>query len=157
MNCREAEACIHAEHDGALADDRSAALRAHLGTCAACRRLRAQLTDALDALRADAQNVRVPDAEREWQALRRQLRAAEPSRDRSRIAWFGVPLAAAAALVVAFFVTPKSGSDASSAAPTPLVAKQTVAPAAVAPANSTIVYVDDASGWTFVWSPADSG
>jgi anti-sigma factor RsiW len=157
MNCREAQPQIFAERDGALDTVQRAALEGHLATCDACRRTRADFTAALTAWRVEVHTVVVPDAEREWHAVRRRIRGgAETGAERvlrprrNLFTWIAVPLGAAAAVAVALFVSPQTGS--------------TVHPAVqsgshVARVNSvdvpgnnatTMIFVDDKSGWLFV-------
>jgi hypothetical protein len=91
--------------------------------------------------------VRTPDAELEWQKLRREIRGGAGSATaaksaRSRIAWFAIPLAAAAAIAVGLFVN--QGADPSNA-PAPVVARAKPVDNA-----STVIFTDAKSGWTFV-------
>jgi hypothetical protein len=158
MNCREAQPQIFAERDGALDQVQRAALDGHLAQCDACRRVRDEFSAALTAWRVDVIRVAVPDAEREWHAVRRRIRggaesgAARPARPRRNLfTWIAVPLGAAAAVAVALFVTQP--------APTPIAAQHTKphvarADSVEAPGNnaSTTVFVDDKSGWLIVWA-----
>jgi anti-sigma factor RsiW len=148
MNCRQAEDFIFAERDGALSEDQRAALVSHVAACAACQRTRNGLTTAIDAWRVSNSRLHVPDAERAWHDVRRVIRGAEtvPHR-RSTIGWLGVPLAAAAAIAIGFYLAPapaQSGATTENAQ----VASRDVS--TVSPPGSTVVYVDDKSGWTFV-------
>ena len=77
MNCREAQDRILTERDGALDQTSRVALAGHLADCAGCRRVRDDLTAAVSAWRAEVANVRVPDAEREWHAVRRKIRGGD--------------------------------------------------------------------------------
>jgi hypothetical protein len=157
MNCREVQPQIFAERDGTLDKNLRAALDGHLAQCDACRRIRDNLTAALAAWRTEVANVVVPDAEREWHAVRRRIRGgAEAGAERSSrprrnlFTRLAVPLGAAAAIAVTLFVVTQESSVAPSSAP-----------ANVARANSgdvpaddatTMVFVDDKSGWLFVWA-----
>lgn len=151
MNCREAQDRILTERDGALDQTSRVALAGHLADCAGCRRVRDDLTAAVSAWRAEVANVRVPDAEREWHAVRRKIRggetaAAGPARSRrSLFTWIALPLGAAAAAAIALFVSPSPQFD-----PAPIAHVDSVE----APGNnaSTMVFVDDKSGWLIVWA-----
>ena len=163
MNCREAQSQIFAERDGALENSQRVALDGHLTSCGDCRRIRENLTASLTAWRIEVIETPVPDAEREWHAVRRRIRggaeagAVRDSRPRRNLfAWVGIPLGAAAALAFGVFVSSPSSS--------------TVQPGErsgshVARANSvevpgnnatTMVFVDDKSGVLFVLA-ADGG
>lgn len=150
MNCRQAEHELFASQDGARDETRRAALGAHVDACPACRKLQAALAGAVDALRTEAAQVRVPDAELEWQKLRREIRGGAESRAAAsrgaRAAWFALPLAAAAA--VALMVMNPAGQDAS---PPPKRAE-----VARVEKPSSVVFVDDQSGFVFVWAEDDS-
>ncbi len=150
MNCREAENYLFAERDGALDANQRAALSAHVTECAGCRRIRNQLAEALQSLASTTQTVRVPDADLEWQKLRREIRGAHAEPRRSLATWLGVPLAAAAAIALGLYVAPGGHRSAPTHDTTEVIAQE--APAANG-ATSTVVYVDDNSGWTFVWAP----
>jgi hypothetical protein len=154
MNCREAQPQIFAERDGALDTVQRAALDGHLAQCDACRRVRENLASAVSAWRIEAVNVRVPDAEREWQAVRRRIRGgAESSAERTArprrnvFAWIALPLGAAAALAVTFFVI-RNPSGAGADVPVHLARTNSVdIPGGNA---TTMVFVDEKSGWLFV-------
>ena len=140
MNCRDIEPLLLAERDGVLTPEQHAALARHVAACPACRQERIIYGEAVTFLKTDAANVAVPNVDEEWRTLRGQLHgeAAKPAK-KPRLApviWFGAPLAAAAAVAFAFFLTK----------PAP------VAPPEAAPAAS-IAYVDSDSGWLVVWSP----
>lgn len=160
MNCREVQHQLFAEGDGALDNSQRAALEGHVAQCADCRRIREDLTTALTVWRIDTARVIVPDAEREWHAVRRKIRggmtnaANEQALTRRNIfAWLTIPLGAAAALAVALFVSRPSPQPAHAvpAMPTAQVAR---ADAIEAPGNnaSTMVFVDDQSRWLIVWA-----
>jgi predicted anti-sigma-YlaC factor YlaD len=152
MNCREAESRLFAAEGDA---SERAALDTHLAGCATCRAARDRLAAALDTWRAEARATPVPDTEREWHAVRRRIRGgagSEAARPRRwLLPWLALPLGAAAALAVTLFV-----------------GREEIAPRAAAPQGasadsidvpgnaSTMVYVDDKSGWLIVWA-SDSG
>jgi hypothetical protein len=159
MNCREAQSQIFAERDGALDNALRVALDGHLATCDGCRRNRENLTAALTGWRIQITQVTVPDAEREWHAVRRRIRggveagAVRATRPRrSLFTWIAVPVGAAAAAALALWVPSR---------PTSGVPLDDHSGAHVARANSidvtgnkapTMIFVDDKSGWTFVWA-----
>ena len=166
MNCRDNESLILAERDGALTKDQLAALSDHVATCPACHQLRANLATALDAYQAEVAAIPVPDTDEAWRDLQAKLPGAVGKSSRKRplapIIWFSAPLAAAAAIAVAFFVnrpTPATppGELAFSAPP---YDPSTIAGAdfveAGDPNASTLVYVDKESGWLVVWA-TDAG
>src|ERR1044072_1311092 len=117
MNCREAHNQILAERDGALGNPERAALISHVEQCGACRRGREDLPAALSLWQTTAQAVVVPDAEREWHAVRRKIRGGVEAgevrltpRRPGLLTWLAVPVAAAAALAFALYMSP-GGDD----------------------------------------------
>jgi anti-sigma factor RsiW len=153
MNCREATPQIFAERDGALDEIQRAALAEHLAHCAGCRKMRESFATAVDALRHSTEQVRVPDAELEWQKLRREIRGGAGSTAATstrRMAWFGLPLAAAAAVALAFFMNSPTSDQTDGAERTRLAIAKSADPAVASP--STVVFVDDKSGYVFVWA-----
>lgn len=153
MNCREAQTHLFAERDGALDNHQRVTLEGHVAHCADCRRMRDSLTAALLAWRTENEKTPVPDAEREWHAVRRQIRggAEAGATSRSRrplIPWLVAPLGAAAALALTFYVVrdPVTGTPAEAAQ----VAR---ADSVEVPGGSvSSVFVDDKSGWLVVWA-----
>lgn len=150
MNCRDIEPLLLAERDGVLTKDQHTALADHVATCPACQKLRAVTGEAVTFLKTDAANVQVPDVDQEWRKLRAQLHGetAKPAKKRplAPVIWFAAPLAAAAALTIAFFASRPVTPQASPLTPQASVeAGETVA--------STIAYVDKDSGWLVVWAP----
>lgn len=156
MNCSAARQQIFAERDGALGQAQRAALAEHVAGCAECRRVRHDLAAAVDVWRADVREARIPSPDVEWQKVRRRLHAGATHR-RSMAAWVAVPVAAAAAVAIGLYVAP--GGHHEPAGGTREVAaavENRPAVIGVAPADSTVVYVDDKSGWTFVWEPTSA-
>lgn len=156
MNCREAEHQIFAERDGALDSHQRAALGAHVAQCATCRQMRDGLAHAIESWRVSTEAVRTPDADLEWLNLRREIRrgaGAKPaSTARSPWAtWVALPAAAAAALAVVLAV--RHGNRGATPEATKAVARAHVE-ASVENA-SPVVFVDDKSGWVFVWATND--
>jgi predicted anti-sigma-YlaC factor YlaD len=152
MNCRSAQRLLSVARDGALAARECAALATHVEECAECRQFRVTIDAAGESLRTAAARVTVPDEERAWQDVRRELRAARPA---GRDAWWGavrwaLPLGAAAAVALVAF-RPESDQP---------IATRMVARAdfVEVPGNaSSVVYVDDQSGWLVVWASAEPG
>lgn len=158
MNCREAQDQIFAERDGAPDDSRRAALDGHVAHCADCRRIQDDLTATFALWRTRAESVTVPDAEREWHAVRRQIRGgveagtSATTRSRWSFSWFAVPLGAAAALALALYVSPPR-PDAVEPTDAALTHGASAESIDVPGSNaSTMVFVDDKSGWLVVWA-----
>lgn len=122
-----------------------------MAECAACQRWQVELARAMDAVRADAAAVPLPDVEAEWRRL--QDRLAAPRRRRlAPITWIGLPLAAAAAIALAFFVTrPGPAGFASGGI-------ASVDYVEVAGRDATpVVYLDNDSGMLVVWAVDNGG
>jgi len=151
MNCREAQDQILTASDGLRAEGSRADLASHLAGCAGCRRIQNDLEAALSTWRTEVATVAVPDAEREWHAVRRRIRGAgdaaqsAPRSRRSLYTWIALPLGAAAAAALALLISPSPRFD-----PEPIAHVDSVE----APGNnaSTLVFVDDQSGWLIVWA-----
>lgn len=158
MNCRDIEPLLLAERDGVLTTKQHAELADHVAGCPACRRARFNYGDAVTFLKTDAANVRVPDADKEWQTIRAQLHGAgaKPARQRplAPVIWFSAPFAAAAALVFAFFLTRAPVPQTPSLAPQFPVTELARAEFVEAGDSnaSTMIYVDKESGWLVVWA-----
>lgn len=153
MNCSEAHRHLATERDSALEPGTHAGLEAHLAGCAECRRRRSELRAGLEQWRHATAQVQIPDPEREWHAVRRRLRSegSHPAWATRRVLpWLALPFGAAAAVAVAFYIGQDDLRPASRPAPEPKIAQ---APAPVDPSNaSTMVFVDDKSGWLVVWA-----
>ncbi len=157
MNCRDNESLILAERDGALTTEQRAALSDHVATCPACAQLRTRLHTALDTYKADVAAIPVPDTNQAWRDLQSRLHKPARKRPLAPVIWFGAPLAAAAALTFAFFVTrPITSTPSGELALTPVYDPSMIAGAdyveAGDPNASTMVYVDKESGWLVVWA-----
>lgn len=148
MNCRDVETLLWAERDGALTTAQRALLDRHGAECPACRQTRAALAQGLQGFRADAAAVAVPNAEEEWLALRPRLPAVEAKptakRKLAQVIWLGTPLAAVAAIAIAFFVEVP-------VPPSPEIARADFVETTDTN-TSTMVYVDKESGWLVVWA-----
>lgn len=159
MNCHEAQNALFADRDDPLAASQQAALETHLATCGECKRVRQGLEATFSSWRHQNATTPIPDAQREWHAVRRRIRGGsdvsgqEATRRprRGLFAWVALPVsAAAAALAVALYVGPftlKSPEPSASLAQT-----ARVSPATSEAAASNMVFVDDKSGWLVVWS-----
>lgn len=156
MNCRDIGPLLSAERDGVLTNEQRAALVQHVAACPSCQQAREEFVHAMDAFRADAMNVRVPDVDEEWLRLRTQI-AANPNKKHPKtklapIIWIGGSLAAAAAVAFAFVsVRPQVKTPAVAVALAPEVAQAEYVEPGDAKA-STMVYVDKDSGWLVVWA-----
>ena len=160
MNCREALSLMSTERDAPLEPGARSGFEAHLAECVACRQARSGLTSALDVWRANHASVKVPDADREWLAVRRRRRGdagAEATFSRSSrrtaLAWLAMPIAATL-IALAFFLPPRAPDQtAGSVGPAIARADSVEVPGGSA---STMVFVDDKSGWLIVWA-SDAG
>ncbi len=159
MNCREAQSHLFAERDGALDFSQRTALDGHVAHCADCRRIRDELSAALTTWRDETARAPLPDVEREWHAVRRKIRggaeagtATTTARSRRMVSWFAIPFAAAAALMLALYIG-SSGSSPQGVSPQLPASQIARADSVEVPGNaSTMVYVDDKSGWLIVWA-----
>lgn len=160
MNCRDIESLILAERDGVFTQEQHAALSDHIAACPACLQLRTSLNTALDSLQADVAAVTVPDASDSWRELQAKLHQPARTRPLAPVFWLSAPLAAAAAIAIAFFairpVAPAPEAGLAIAPPPPLHDPSVIAGAefveAGDPNASTLVYVDKESGWLVVWA-----
>ncbi len=158
MNCHSAQPLLSAERDGALTLRERADLEAHVAGCAECRRFKAVLAAAGEHLQVAAAQVKMPDEERAWQDIRREIRAAKQAPAR---AWwsFGrwtMPVGAAvAALAVIAIVAPTITDD----DPPEVATTARAEYVEVGEGASSVVYKDDQSGWLVVWAvpPPKSG
>lgn len=149
MNCRDVQRLLSAERDGALTAPGRADLAGHMAECADCRQFQALLIETGESLRRAEARVQVPDEERAWQDIRREIRVIRPAKAGAwwRPLRWAVPLGAAAAAAIVAWLP---GDDE--------FAVQSVARAEfveVPNDASSVVYVDDKSGWLVVW--ADGG
>ncbi len=149
MNCRTAEDQIYVERDDALDAAGRRALDEHVQACAACRQKRETLTFAIGAWRTKTAAARVPEAQREWESIRRQIRggASTPAnqalpRRRFGLSWLALPLGAAAAIMMAFYANWGPASVSS-------IGRNDAVE--VSAADGSVVFVDDKSGWVVIW------
>lgn len=144
--CRAHAPLLLAEPDGTLDAAGLARLEAHVATCPTCRRQRAALRAAGDHLRATTAAIPTPDPAAAWRALRPQLTTPAAPRRATPWIWstWAAPLAAAALFTILLTRGPAPTG------PAPAVARADYVQAA--DAASTLVYVDQASGWLIVWA-----
>lgn len=149
MNCTDCERLLLGERGEPSAAE-AAAVAAHVQACPRCRALQSSLVGALGQWKAETA-AQTPDAAAAWQALRPRLRAAgRRPRRLAPLLWLSAPLAAAAALAfVMYRPAPTAHDDGFTSAHADFVE-------AGNPAASTVVYVDNDSGWLVVWA-ADAG
>ena len=161
MNCRSAQRLLSAERDGTLAPAERAALDAHLEACADCRRFRATVAGAADAWRASVASMPAPDTERAWQSIRREIRSGDVpvGGEARRTPWFSrwlLPIGAATAVAaMAIMVAPRWGQEPSPEATTPHEVARADFVEVPGNSSSSMVYVDDKSGWLVVWAVDD--
>ncbi|MEZ5277011.1 MAG: zf-HC2 domain-containing protein [Opitutaceae bacterium] len=150
MNCRQAEKALSRHLDGELPEARVEALERHLSECATCRDTAAAWAGYGEAMKAGAPAPR-PDPIAAWYDIRRTLRNREESRPAETVpAWWARPLpwvgtAAALALLAVGYLSLRQ-TDPRPSTGTTVEYVETGLPDA-----STLVYVDDESGWTIVW------
>jgi len=146
MNCRECERVILGE-DGEPSAPDAAAVTAHVQTCPRCRELQSALSTALKQWQSET-NARDPDPAASWRELRPHLAVAPRRRRRlAPVFWLAAPLAAAAAAVVLFVQRP-----APTATDLAFISARADFVEAGNPGASTVVYVDNDSGWLVVWA-----
>lgn len=158
MNCHESKTLLFAERDRPLDPNEHTAVEAHLAGCAECQRVRAGLQNAFALWRKQQTAVTVPNAEREWHAVRRRIRGGMPlestatphRRPRTWFPWIAFPLSAAAAIAIALYVDPLGLIDPNPGQPRTQSVR--VDGAAGSGEASTMVFVDDKSGWLVVWA-----
>jgi hypothetical protein len=156
MNCSAAQHFLSADRADALASDPSqgAALTAHLAGCAACRRFQSNLSQGLEGWKKQVAMIETPDVERAWQDIRREIRLStpEPRRRAYGLGRWALPLGAAAVLAVLSAVAPRWFNP-SGPAMIPMVEAAARADFVEVPNDaSSMVYVDDRSGWLVVWA-----
>lgn len=151
MNCRQAEIALSRHLDGELSAREMTRLEAHLSACPDCRRTASEWSEIGSALRA-AGPARTPDPARAWQSIHRTIRQDDGTtvpavirpRWRTTLPWAGLAAAAVLALAI-LFVPGGPGSE-----PSPFSSSIEFVETDL-PGASTVVYLDDESGWTIVW------
>jgi hypothetical protein len=157
MNCREAQSQLYAERDAALDSTQRTALEGHLAHCGNCQRVRDDLAAAFTTWRTGVNQSKIPDPEREWHAVRRRIRggadigATQTKRPGWRLfTWLAVPVAAAAAVAMALFTPPQTSQTIQSANAVAASAARGNSVDVAGAKATTVVFVDDKSGWLFV-------
>jgi hypothetical protein len=163
MNCREAQHLLCTGSDRPLEAAAPALLEAHLATCARCRQVQADFAAGLAAWRVEAAAVVVPDARHEWQAVRRRIHGGasagvSPIRPARKLVWFwrALPVAAATAIAAAIFLPRSAPDNTTAGAEGPAFARANSVEVPGTPA-STMVFVDEKSGWLIVWASDTDG
>lgn len=111
------------------------------------------MATAIQSLQAASARVSVPDSQRAWEDIRREIRTTAPagSKERRMLPRWTLPLTAAAALALAATLAPRWLSNAG----TPGTNRPEIARAdfvETAKDTSSMVYVDDKSGWLVIWA-----
>lgn len=159
MRCSDIEPLLLAERDGALTLEQRAVLDGHVVGCQGCRQTRVVLAEAAQSWRQTATSLVVPNAASEWRVLRRHLHETPApvspfQRWKPALAWAGLPLATAAAIAFLIF-SPRSGpgpeTTSNAFATSETMARADYVETGDATA-STLVYVDQESGWLIVWA-----
>ena len=159
--CRKIEALLLSEPDGALSAAELTVVEADVAGCESCRRQRILLSEVSAALKNSHRARSVPSASEEWMTLHERIhnerRHSKENRRAARpwLRW-GIPalsLGTAAAVACILYLR----------APAPThFPRATIARAEYVQsenAESTLVYVDQESGWLIVWasSPGNEG
>lgn len=150
MTCSAAQRRLSTERDGTLPSSERAALASHLAECSDCRQAQAALTAVVEHWRTATKHVAVPDSQRAWQDIRREIRATS-SPQRQGLPRWALPATATAVLLFAATLAPRWLHQAKP----PTAAGVEIARADfVETANDTssMVYVDDKSGWLVIWA-----
>ncbi|MEZ5413772.1 MAG: zf-HC2 domain-containing protein [Opitutaceae bacterium] len=157
MSCHDTQRLLSQAQDVTLSEQQRDVLARHLAACPVCRQYQAELANAAAVFRQDATAIVAPDIDQEIRAVQARLSAPPKRRKRSLapIVWLGAPLAAAAAVVFTFLSNTQS---------MPMTSPDTAVThvdyvITGDPAASTMVYVDQDSGWLVVWAesaPPDS-
>jgi ferric-dicitrate binding protein FerR (iron transport regulator) len=151
MNRDEILRLLSAERDGALGAAERAELDQVLRESPEARALRAELEAALTAFRRDAEGVRAPDADEAWPAVQARLDRPAARRRAAPVAWFALPLAAAAAVAVAFLGLRPMPTGVPADPEAGVHAQADFVELADASATP-VVFVDKESGWLVVWA-----
>jgi anti-sigma factor RsiW len=150
MNCNQAEKALSRYLDGELPAGEVADLEQHLASCSSCRETADEWQGYGETLRADAPE-RTPDPTKAWHDIRRSLRNREnPITPTTSRPWWIRPLpwTGAAATVALFTIGYFFGFSPSSEFPKGNTVEYVDTDL---PGASTVVYVDDETGWNIVW------
>jgi anti-sigma factor RsiW len=153
MNRDEILRLLSAERDGALGAEERARLDRALAVSPEARALRAEVEAAMTAFRLEAEGMRVPDADDAWRTLEARLARPAPRRRVAPVAWFALPLAAAAAVAVAFLGLRPIPTGVPADPEAGVYARADFVELADASATP-VVFVDKESGWLVVWAEA---
>lgn len=150
--CSSITDLLVAEPDGVLSPVELARIEEHLALCEACRRQRAHLKMLPARMRDATEAFSSPDIEQEWREVRRRIQSSNPAGEAS-FAWrrsltWGLPIAAAAVLTLAAVYRPLPDPGTS----VPITARAEFVQSEGS--GSTLVYVDQESGWLIVWADA---
>lgn len=150
MNCRQAEKALSRHLDDELPADEVATLEEHLATCSACRETATEWRGLGQAMRAEAPDE-IPDPTKAWHDIRRTLRNREaPAIRANRRPWWSHPLpwagagATIALLAVGYLLQDSPASQFQNGSTVEYIDTEL-------PGASTVVYVDDETGWNIVW------
>lgn len=151
--CRDITDLLVAELDGALGTAELARVETHVAQCAHCRRQRAVLAATPVAMREATAAIPTPDADREWARLSHRIRTSDAPRSAAgslrRVATWGWSAAAAAvAIAIGLFNLPTRPAATLASARADYVQAEGT--------TSTLVYVDQESGWLIVWADSAS-
>ena len=155
MNCLASQKQLLRAQDEALHDQQHSTLAAHLSSCPQCSEFEASLRQISADIKNEAASVPVPDADETWQGIQSRLQPTGESETTSKrfapLIWITAPLAAAAAFAFAFLPS-HSTSDFDSVAMSEASATQVDYVETDNPNATTMVYVDNQSGWLVVWT-----
>ena len=153
MNCQRAQHLLSVERDRPLTANEQTELAHHLGGCAGCAQLRQDLAAGAQSWREVTAAVPIPDAAEEWRRFQQRLDG-RPTvvhhRPRPAIrTWAAFPLAVAAAVALILWIRPSHVPEAAMVGIQPRAEFVETNDRA----SSTLVYVDEQSGWLVVWAP----
>lgn len=145
MNCRDCERLLLGE-GGEPSAAEAVAIAAHVQGCPHCHEFQSSLSAAIGQWKAET-TAQEPDAAAAWRALRPRLAARRRQPRRlAPLLWLSAPLAAAAALALLVYPPKPAERDGG------IAAAHADYVEAGNPAASTVVYVDNDSGWLVVWA-----
>lgn len=144
-----------------MSESERAALSQHLAQCEDCRSYQLALPEVAAAIRAEADSVSLPDVAAEWSTLQSRLNSpARSSTGKRRLSapvlWLGAPLAAAAGLAFLFINPSQETTVKETALSDDTMVTHVDYVKSGDPNASTMVYVDQDSGWLVVWATNSS-
>jgi anti-sigma factor RsiW len=158
VNCQACETLLLRDQDGALSPTERTVLSGHLANCTACREFHSALVELKTAYQTEAAPVNVPDVEIEWAELQNRLPdRSEPKARKQRhipapVLWLSAPLAAAAALAFVFLSSKPETTVTESSQVKAVSITHVDYVESGDPNASTMVYIDQDSGWLVVWA-----